>query len=111
MTDLDNQIAQWAAEDALLAATCAAESAYNALIVELTAIEGLVTAERRAAGNYDNCYLTDTNVDYENAIEAGYEYGTLIFWQQAHGSAASSAGDRAESEGLDLNALAGRTIY
>ena len=110
-TTLDEQLAQWAAEDAKALAAYKLEQAYNRLIADLTAVEDRIKAERRVAGNYDTFFVTDTNCDYENAITAGYAYGTLEFWEVYLFSAGSAAGARAEAEGLDLNALAGRTIY
>jgi hypothetical protein len=108
-TNLDEQLAQWAAEDAKVLAAYKAEQAYHQLIADLTAVERRVASERRAVGNFDTFYVTDINCDYENA--ARYEYGTREFWQACLSSAGSAAGGRAEAEGLNINDLIGRTIY
>jgi hypothetical protein len=110
-TNLDEQLAQWAAEDAKVLAEYKAEQAYNLLVADLTAVEDRIKAERRAAGNYDTFFVTDTNCDYENAITAGYAYGSIEFWETCLSSAGSAAGARAEAEGLNINALLGRSIY
>jgi hypothetical protein len=102
---------EWAAEDALATKAYRAEDLYSALIVELTAIEDRITADRRGARRFDPVYLTDTNNDHANAIDAGHAWGTLGFWEACLSYASSDAGSRAEAEGIDLNAEAGRTIY
>jgi hypothetical protein len=110
-TNIDEQLAQWAADDAKALAAYKAEQAYNLLIADLTAVEGRVKVERRAVGNFDSFFVADINCDYENAIDAGYAYGTREFWEMCISSAGSAAGANAEAEGLDINALIGRTIY
>jgi hypothetical protein len=110
-TTLDEQLAQWAADDAKALAAYKLEQAYNLLVADLTAVEDRIKAERRAAGNYDTFFVTDTNCDYENAITAGYAYGSIEFWETCLSSAGSAAGARAEAEGLNINALLGRSIY
>lgn len=108
---LDEQLAQWAADDAKALAAYKVERLYDLLIADLTAVEDRIKAERRATGNYDTFFVTDTNCDYENAITAGYAYGSIEFWDMCLSSAGSAAGARAEAEGLSINALIGRPIY
>ncbi len=71
---------------------------YANLQAELAAIE-------KATG----FYLADENVDRENCGErAGFrceDYDALYF------AACSTAGERAEEEGADINDLIGRVIY
>lgn len=87
----------WAAEDEADACAANARSAYYALIRELDAVcpEGL--------------YLTDENIDRENA--EGEERGTEAFWQVMLASAAQAAGTRAAVAGWNINTLLGRAIY
>lgn len=77
----------------------AAEVAYYALIALLQGIERKIGA-----------YLADENVDREN-VNADAKPGTAEFWNAMAANASMAAGYRAEDAGLDLNVLAGRTIY
>ena len=95
-------IAAEAAEDAKIYAAGVAKDAYYALVSELLALEARLPGRP--------C-ISHENVDLENAIDGGYEYGTLDFWQACLRSAASAAGSRGEEAGLDVNALLGRSIY
>ena len=56
-------------------------------------------------------YLTDENIDVENVIDAGFEYGTDAFWSRMLLEIGPNAGARAEELGLNINALLGRVIY
>lgn len=91
--------------------TMTTEATYNALIVDLTALEGCLNSERRAVGDWEPVYLTDTNVDYENVIDGGLNPGDDGFWAAMVSAAGSAAGGRAEDYHLDLNALLGRIVY
>lgn len=76
------------------------KAAYDALARELRDIEART-----------GLYLHDENVDAENAVDAGLEYGSDEFWALMIDNAQMNAGARAESAGQDINALIGRTIY
>lgn len=108
---IEEQLAQWAAEDAKLAAECKAEREYNDLIAELDGIAYRVNEDRRAAGNYDFFYLTDSIDDHESAVSGGRVEGTVEYWEACRFHAECAAGSRAEDAGLDINALIGRVIY
>ena len=56
-------------------------------------------------------YLADENVDAENALDAGCEYGSDDFWSTMLYSAKSAAGFRAEEAGEDIYDLIGRVIF
>lgn len=77
---------------------------YEALISDLVAVE-----DRLYERGADRHYITDSNVDAENAIHLGYD--TPEFWDTCYRSAAMAAGGRCEDYGLDINALLGRVIY
>jgi len=76
------------------------KQAYAAFATELAALE-----------QRTGLYLADENVDAENAIEAGAEYGSDEFWAIMFDNAQMNAGIRAEAAGHDINALIGRTVY
>jgi len=107
----DEQMAQFAAEDARIAAECAAERRYDELIIDLTAIENRVNAERRAAGNYDFFFLADTNVDIENIEGRDLINGSVEYWEALYAAACCAAGGRADYDNFDVNAALGRVIY
>ena len=109
--NIEEQLAQWAAEDAKLLAECKAERAYNDLIAELEDIAQRVGYLRRAAGNLDFFYLTDGNDDHDSAVSAGHAHGSVEYWEACLFHAQCAAGMRAEEAGLDINALIGRVIY
>ena len=76
------------------------KAAYDELAKELAEIEART-----------GLYLADENIDAENALDAGLEYGSYDFWVLMLDSAKMAAGFRAEDAGQDINALIGRTIY
>lgn len=76
------------------------KAAYYALASELADIEART-----------GLYLADENVDAENALDAGCEYGSDEFWSTMIDSAKSAAGARAEEARQDINDLIGRVIY
>ena len=76
------------------------KAAYDALARELADIEART-----------GLYLADENVDAENALDAGFKYGSDEFWSAMINSAESAAGGRAEEAGQNINALIGRVIY
>lgn len=76
------------------------KAAYDALASELRDIEART-----------GLYLADENVDAENALDAGCEYGSDEFWSAMIDSAKSAAGARAEEARQDINDLIGRVIY
>ena len=76
------------------------KAAYDALARELADIEVRT-----------GLYLADENVDAENALDAGFKYGSDEFWSAMINSAESAAGARAEEAGQDINDLIGRVIY
>lgn len=77
-----------------------AKAAYDIFARELAEVEA-------ATG----LYLADENVDAENSLDAGEEYGSDTFWSAMLTSAAMAAGQRAGDAGKDINALIGRVIY
>lgn len=102
-------VAQIAAEDAQFAAAEQVrtdEAAYYALVAELEQAEA--TLEARGVHPTFGVYLTDTNIDSENA---GVPREHPEFWARCLGAAKSAAGGRAEEYGADINELVGRVIY
>ena len=76
---------------------------YDALIEEIDAI---------GKQHGFTCELTDPCVDMQNVLDGtGINETDEDFWSRMYASACSSAGERAEERGLDLNKLLGRTIY
>jgi hypothetical protein len=88
-----------------------AEARYDALQRDLAEVERRVTKLNREAGVFEGFYLADANVDHENALDAGLEYGSVEFWDTCIRSSSSAAGSRAETSGLNVNDLLGRVIY
>ena len=80
---------------------------FEALLTELAAVE---TALGRTASG-DTYYITDGNIDEENARDAGFAIESAEYWNAAYDSARSAAGSRCEDYGLDINKLIGRAIY
>jgi hypothetical protein len=76
------------------------KAAYDALARELADIEART-----------GLYLADENVDAENALDAGFKYGSDEFWSAMINSAESAAGGRAEEARQSINDLIGRVIY
>lgn len=73
---------------------------YESLIADLEKIE--------KASPVVGLYLTDSNIDAENA---GVSHDHPDFYELCYHSACAAAGFRAEEHGLDINKLLGRSIY
>jgi hypothetical protein len=88
-----------------------AQNRFDALIVELGAIEKSL-GRLPCGGEY---YIVDPAVDEDNAAEAAainsFEIDSVEYWNAAYGSACSAAGERCEGYSLNINKLIGRSIY
>jgi len=85
--DLKILEAQWAAEDALEAATTKAKNDYYRFY--------------EAAQSVDE-NLVDEGCDQENTVSS---YGTLAFWEEMLSSAKIAAQYRSENYGININSL------
>lgn len=70
-----------------------AENAYNAYVKALEAAQAASPAHR-------GVYLTDTNIDAANALDAGITRNTAEFWITCKASATMAYGFRLEEAGL-----------
>lgn len=102
MTEQELQVleAQWAAEDAI-------RREVDTLEAEYARCESLLqTIEAKQPG----LYLTDRNVDIENAEDDGHAEGTASYWNVMICSLQTAAITRAEEAGLGfLNDITGES--
>lgn len=109
--DFEAETAAIIAADEADLARYAARRRFLDLLDELSAIEK--SLGHTASG--DTYYITDGNIDEENACDAaaanGFEIDSLEYWVSCYGNACSAAGIRCEEYGLNINKLIGRDIY
>ena len=104
--DFDAELAASIAADEVDNARYAARRRFLDLLDELAAVEAALG--RTASG--DSYYITDGNIDEENACDNGFAVDSLEYWVSCYNNACSAAGERCEGYGLNINKLIGRDI-
>lgn len=82
------------------------ERAYSQLSTD---IQRVTDTLRRPDGS--SVYLFDENIDQENVCVYGRTEQSVDYWWCMVSAAGPMIGERADQEGIDINALLGRPIY